>query len=763
MSNTVRTQLLNLTFGGQGIGNNMITDGSITDADISDNTITQRKINANAIAYLKDVSTNSINSGHIMAGSLDISNINGATIAYLKDVSQNYINSGHIVDGSILGTDISSATISASNIANWANLQQGGIITDGTGTLVVMSRDGTTIALSRDQGTITASVRIYRYYNLSGWTISSAGPLFGNFAETRFGESLAISDNGDRVFVGAPPEGVDEPGRIYVYDVAGSTWTGNFLISGANGVEFPSRLATDQTGTKLAVNTLTTGTNFYQNTSGTTWVLRTFNNIAGRTFSGLSMSGDGTRVAIGSIITDTSIGQVEMLALSNDSNMTITSQGSIAIGDGSVVGPFGSIVAINGEGNIVAIATGTKNASPFPPTTGTMGPTGGGYIEVYKYNGTAWIAYGAPIIATGTEANQNLGKSLAISSNGNRILVGGGSEATTVGKIKIFNYLAIRNVWRQSIETTGDNIGRTVALAVAGDLVATGFNAGIRFYDYSTRPGISYSQLDLGGSLMDYDLNPDARIQLSNIQDVSGSSFSSYLTSLSNVAIGEASTSQSGVVSTGTQSFAGDKTFVDSVTITGLADNNFVLDISGLANVDTAIGNMSANKPINKIELTSYTTGSVYKKFILTPQNTNIDTLLVIRQKLEGLTQASFYAEVTAIGNRPITFTSTTTDVSFVEGTETASTCKFFIACTGVDVTATLLGKTNVPPLIGSRLHATGTENEAYMLVGIGCVETLQYIVDLYMLKADASVDVFLVNINDNSNPVETILLGLAP
>jgi hypothetical protein len=699
-----------------------------------------------------------------MAGSLDISNINGTTITYLKDVSQNYINSGHIVDGSILGTDIASATISTSNIANSANLQQGGSITDGSGNLMVMSRDGTTIALSRGQGTITASVRVYRYYNLSGWTISSAGPLFGNFSESRFGESLAISDNGDRVFVGAPPEDASSPGRIYVFDVFGTTWSGNVLFSGANNVEFPARLATDQSGTKLAVNILNTGTNFYQNTSGTTWVLRSTNYIGGRTFSGLSMSGNGTRVAIGSISTATSIGQVQMLALSDDSNMTITSQGLIVIGDGSVVGPFGSIVAINEEGNTVAIATGTKNASPFPPTTGTRGPTGGGYIEVYKYISNTWTAYGAPIIATGTEANQNLGKSLSISSNGNRILVGGGSDATTVGKIKIFNYNATGNFWRQSIETTGDNIGRTVALAVAGDLVATGFNAGIRFYDYSIIPGISYSQLDLTGSLMDYDLNPAARIQLSNIQDINGSSFSSYLTSLSNVAIGDASTSQSGLVNTGTQSFAGDKTFVDgSVAITGLADNNFVLDISGLANVDTVIGNTSANKPINKIELTSYTTGSVYKKFILTPQNTNIDTLLVIRQKLQGQTQASFYAEVTAIGNRPITFTSTTTDVSFVEGTETASTCKFLITCTGVDVTATLLGKTSVPPSIGSRLQATGTANEAYMLVGIGGVETLQYIVDLYMLKADAFVDVFLVNINNNSNPVETILLNLAP
>jgi len=116
------------------IGALAVTEGKIgalavTDAKIATGTISLGKLSAGAISSLQTTPSNSIDSSHIIngsilgedisAGTIDLSNLSTACISSLTTAgapAPNSINSSHIIDGAILGTDISDRTITASNI-----------------------------------------------------------------------------------------------------------------------------------------------------------------------------------------------------------------------------------------------------------------------------------------------------------------------------------------------------------------------------------------------------------------------------------------------------------------------------------------------------------------------------------------------------------------------------------------------------------------------------------------------------------------------
>ena len=110
------------------INSSHIIDGSILTADISNNAITNAKIADFSITNSK-LDDNSIDSRKIIAGSIfgtdiainqiGVSHLTG--LAYLDLITTqapDSINSSHIVDGSITGSDIAGTTITGANIAN---------------------------------------------------------------------------------------------------------------------------------------------------------------------------------------------------------------------------------------------------------------------------------------------------------------------------------------------------------------------------------------------------------------------------------------------------------------------------------------------------------------------------------------------------------------------------------------------------------------------------------------------------------------------
>jgi hypothetical protein len=253
-----------------------------------------------------------------------------------------------------------------------------------------------------------------------------------------------------------------------------------------------------------------------------------------------------------------------------------------------------------------------------------------------------------------------------------------------------------------------------------------------------------YSSLDLSGSIMETDISSNARIPLSNIADVNSVPFETYLSNLSGGgSIVEASVDVSGVVSTTDQTFAGLKRFRNGIfTNVDVSVNAFGIDISGYQQSDTAISTISKGVPFR---LEKVAGGGNYQRFIFQPENVTDTTYLVFRQSVAGTTRKpSFYADVTMIGNANVTFNHSNEPVTLTSNV-TADSSKYFLMCTGTDVAATEIGKTNLhAPEVATRLQSTGA-NQANFLVAFGRRPFQMYIVDLYTLSNYEDMGVFLI------------------
>jgi hypothetical protein len=125
---------------------------------------------------------------------------------------------------------------------------------------------------------------------------------------------------------------------------------------------------------------------------------------------------------------------------------------------------FGSAIALNGNGDTVAIGAPKGDAGGF---------TDSGYVRVYYFNGTIWTQLGATLIGAGT--NDNFGTSIDINLSGNRILVGA-KKLSGLGYIKVFYNNG--SDWVQlgqtllSNSTTNVNFGTRVSMNDSGNIIA---------------------------------------------------------------------------------------------------------------------------------------------------------------------------------------------------------------------------------------------------------------------------------------------------
>ena len=175
------------------------------------------------------------------------------------------------------------------------------------------------------------------------------------------------------------------------------------------------------------------------------------------------------------------------------STLTAQTQRGIDI-DGAFEEAFGKSVAMNANGNIVAFGADTL-----------LNETG--QVYVYQWNGTAWNQKGNKIIGDAVEdafgtaiSMSDDGLTIAISANGSDI---GGLNA---GLVRVYNWNGIN--WTQKGqdligEAAGDRCGRSVAISANGNRVVigadqnagNGINAGhVRVYSWN---GAMWTQLGL--------------------------------------------------------------------------------------------------------------------------------------------------------------------------------------------------------------------------------------------------------------------------
>jgi mucin-19 len=286
-------------------------------------------------------------------------------------------------------------------------------------------------------GNIAKSITSYYTWKqqsiLSGTLATDTGDLYGG--------SVGINSTGNRIIVGSNSDersgqlsGQNE-GLVYIYDSGSSGWTQSQILSGSL-----ANNSSDFFGGSVSINSV------------------------------------GDRIIVGSANDERTTGNTNVglayLFVSSSSGWTQQQifSGSLAVESSDF---FGIFVTINSVGNIVAIsATGDENIT---------GNAGVGLVYVFSSGSSGWIQESILSGSLATETNDFFGRSVAINSAGDRIIVGADGDeriSGSAGEGVAYIFVSGSSGWVQQQILSGslannlsDSFGHSVGITSIGDRV----------------------------------------------------------------------------------------------------------------------------------------------------------------------------------------------------------------------------------------------------------------------------------------------------
>jgi len=397
-----------------------------------------------------------------------------------------YRNFGKSVSVSSDGTKIAylgdQGTYSGS--ADWTQLGSdidGEATSDQSGFSVSMSSDGTRVAIGAPyndgNGSNAGHVRVYSESG-GAWTQVGADIDGEAYNDDYSGTSVSMSSDGTRVAIGATGNdgNGNGAGHVRVYAESGGTWTqvGADIDGEAAGDQSGRSVSMSSDGTRVAIGAnANDGTDSYAGhvrvyaESGGTWtqVGADIDGEAVYNQSGwsVSMSSDGTRMAIGALYN----GGTGHVRVYSESGGTWTQVGSDIDGE-AANDQSGRSVSMSSDGTRVAIG------APYNDGNGSNA----GHVRVYAESGGAWTQVGDDI--DGEAAGDNSGYSVSMSSDGTRVAIGAygnGATGSYAGHVRV--YAESGGTWTQAGadidgEAAGDWSGRSVSISPDGTRVAIG-------------------------------------------------------------------------------------------------------------------------------------------------------------------------------------------------------------------------------------------------------------------------------------------------
>ena len=279
----------------------------------------------------------------------------------------------------------------------------------------------------------------------------------------------------------------------------------------------------------------------------------------------ISLSGDGTIVAVSSPTYDSDKGTVRVYKWYNASWNMIGNEGDL---DGETEDYAGHSITLSGDGTIVAI--------------GSLGhDSNKGTARVYNWNGSNWIRLGNDEELEG-ESGNSAGTSISLSNDGTIVAIGSENYGNEKGIVRVYewsgsNWIRLGSDNELVGSVQGEKEGCSVALSSDGTIVAVGV------YEYVGVNGIS------SGTARVYNWNGSNWIRLGNDEELEGERGNSAGTSIALSCDGT-------IVALGSPGYNG---FGGAGTLRGTARvykwNGFIWDmignegeLDGLANNDTA-------------------------------------------------------------------------------------------------------------------------------------------------------------------------------
>jgi hypothetical protein len=409
---------------------------------------------------------------------------------------------------------------------------------DEFGTSVALSGDGNTLAVgapgedgsASDSGAVYVFTRSGGSWSQQGSPIKATSPALGD----RFGSAVALSNDGNTLVVGAPGRNVDA-GSAYVFVRSGISWTEEDNLTASNaeaGDGFGASVALSNDGNTLAVgapfeDSSVTGINQPSNelasNSGAAYVfvrsdaswnqeafVKASNTDEQDNFGrAVVLSNDGNTLAVGAPGEDSadSANQNDETALSSGAAYVYFRSGAawdltppayIKASNPDAQDAFGHSLALSGDGSTLAVGAyrEASNATVIGGDQSNNSASDSGAVYVFLLSGTTWNQQ-AYVKASNAQADDQFGWSLALSSDGNTLVVGAryeDSNATGVGGGQtdvpiassnsgaVYSFVRSGGTWAQrsyvkaSNTGSGDQFAWSLALSADGNTLAVGAN-----------------------------------------------------------------------------------------------------------------------------------------------------------------------------------------------------------------------------------------------------------------------------------------------
>jgi len=289
---------------------------------------------------------------------------------------------------------------------------------------------GMSVALSADGDTALIGAPADNEYVGSAWVFTRSGSTWTQQAkltgadtvgEAWFGESVALSADGNTAIVGGPSDN-GQAGAAWVFTRSGSSWTqqGEPLSGGGEvgGAFFGHNVALSADGNTALVGGYNDnehrGAAWVFTRSGTTWTQQgtklTGSGELGFFGWGVALSAEGNTALIGEWGVGGGIGAAWVFTRSG-SSWSRQGEALTARGEGGYPW-FGYSLALSGDGNTAVI--GAPHADGYA-----------GAAWVYTRAGSDWSQQGAPLTGGEEVGEGELGYSTALSASGDTALLGG--------------------------------------------------------------------------------------------------------------------------------------------------------------------------------------------------------------------------------------------------------------------------------------------------------------------------------------------------
>ena len=276
---------------------------------------------------------------------------------------------------------------------------------------------------------------------VSGSSYSTVQTITPSYANSRIGLSIAINFNGTAIV------GVDRPrGNVVIFNRTGNTWAETQVIPVSNLGTTNQTCTIDDTANYIAISSNNSAL-IYSNVSNT-WTLQDTLNVSTSINTPLVFNKDAAYLAAGDTAANGSTGQVKVFTRSGNSwSLQANITASIPI-----VGTlFGSSITINNEADVIMIGA---------PSFGTAA----GAVYAYNRTGNTWTQTQI-IQPSDTAVQQAFGISLQLDGTGTHAIIGAagfdGSGNTSNNQGKVYFFENINNTWQEIQSVQSPNISNS--------------------------------------------------------------------------------------------------------------------------------------------------------------------------------------------------------------------------------------------------------------------------------------------------------------